>query len=228
MSLYLLINILTILIPLMLSFENKLKFYKNITHVIFSIIIVGIPLLVWDAAATSRGDWSFNPSYNIGLKIAGLPLEEIIFFVTVPYAVIFLYDTYLYYISKSKREINYAVFILPCMLSIAASFIFRDKYYTFTVFLFLSILFLLLSITKPIFLKQRYIGLFLLFTFIPFGIENYFLTSLPVVLYKENVIWGIRIIAIPLEDFFYSFLLITSYIYFYELSKEKWKRKIVL
>ncbi len=221
------VNIATIFFPFLLSFEKKLKFYKKWSFVFLSMVIVGIPFLIWDAIAASRGDWSFNAAYTLNINILGLPIEEILFFITVPYAILFLYETYLFYIPKNKWEIDFRFFIIPLLLSVFTAIIFSNKYYTLTVFSFLSFLFILLLITKPIFLRQKYFGVFLLFSFIPFGIENYILTSVPIVTYNASSIWGIRITAIPLEDFFYSFTLVTLYIYFYELSKEKWKRKTV-
>lgn len=211
----------------MFSFENRIKFYKKWPYLFLSMIIVGIPFIVWDVFATVRGDWTFNRIHILNLNIWGLPIEEILFFITVPYAIIFLYETYLFYIPKRNWKIKYALFNIPFALSIFTAFIFSNKDYTQTVFLSLSFIFLLLTNTKPGFLKQKYFSGFLLFTFLPFVIVNYILTSLPVVTYKQSAIWGIRITTIPLEDFFYSFSLVTLYIYFYELSKEKLKRKTI-
>lgn len=227
MSLYLLINIAVIFVPLLFSFEKKIKFYKKLPDVFFSMIITGIPFIIWDAVAASRGDWNFIPDYTLEYKIAGLPVEEILFFITVPYAILFLYETYLFYLPKIKESINYRFLFIPFLLSIISTVVFFNKYYTFTVFLLVSFLFLLLAITKPGFLKRKYFPWFLLFTFIPFGIVNYFLTSVPVVTYKTTAILGIRITTIPIEDFFYSFSLVTLYIYFYEFAKEKWEKRIV-
>ena len=221
-SIYLLINAVIIIFPLLLSFENKLKFYKKIPQLLISLIIVGIPFLIWDVFATARGDWGFNPSYTLNIKLLGLPIEEILFFFTVPYAILFLYETFLYYIPNNKQGIQYNLFIIPSLLSFLSAYICSGKSYTLIVLLIFSFTSLLLAITKPIFLKQKYFGLFILFTFIPFGIVNFILTSLPVVYYNQKAIWGIRISNIPLEDFIYSFSLISLYVFFYELAKGKW------
>lgn len=219
MSIYLLINIAIILFPLLFSFENKVKFYKKIPYLLLSMSIVGMPFLIWDAFATARGDWGFNPFYILNIKLIGLPIEEILFFVTVPYAIIFLYETFLFYIPNNNREINYNLFIIPSLISFLLGVIYSSKYYTSIVLMILSITFLLFAITKPIFVKKKYFGAFILFTFIPFGIVNIILTSLPVVYYNPKAILGIRIYSIPIEDFFYSLSLISLYLYFYELTK---------
>ncbi len=48
MSTYLLINLLIVIVPLIMSFERKIEFYKNYNSLIFSIVAVGVPFLVWD------------------------------------------------------------------------------------------------------------------------------------------------------------------------------------
>ncbi|MBK8661098.1 MAG: lycopene cyclase domain-containing protein [Ignavibacteriales bacterium] len=102
MSRYLLINLLTVLFPVILSFEKKISFYKKFKYLLFSILTVSPFYLVWDAVATSRGDWGFSPEYLIEIYIFGLPLEEVLFFVTVPYSCIFIFETVKLYIPEKK------------------------------------------------------------------------------------------------------------------------------
>ncbi|MEZ4824024.1 MAG: lycopene cyclase domain-containing protein [Ignavibacteria bacterium] len=54
----------------------------------------------------------------------------------------------------------------------------------------------------------------------PFFIVNYILTSLPVVEYNHDAIIGSRILTIPVEDFFYSFAMISGWIIIYSLLKK--------
>ena len=100
MSEYLLINLLIILFPLFLSFEKKIRYYKKLPAVFASIFVVGVVYVLWDATATYRGDWSFNPQFINGIKILFLPFEEILFFITVPYSAIFLYETAILYLPE--------------------------------------------------------------------------------------------------------------------------------
>ena len=83
MSEYLIINLSVLSIPLAFSFEKKLSFYKKLPAVLVSIIIVGFIYLTWDSISTIRNDWGFNDSYLIGIRFLHLPLEEILFFITV-------------------------------------------------------------------------------------------------------------------------------------------------
>jgi lycopene cyclase domain-containing protein len=43
--------------------------------------------LVWDAYAIATGHWDFDPERTTGvIVVAGIPLEEVLFFLVVPFA----------------------------------------------------------------------------------------------------------------------------------------------
>ncbi len=222
MSTYLLINLLIILFPLLLSFDKKTAYYKNLYRVFISLIIVGAVFLIWDSIAVSRGDWSFNNEFVGSLRIFNLPLEEILFFITVPYSCIFLYEVLRNYVDEKPLRIKNGWVLFFVLILIAAAFIFRDQYYTFTVLLF-SALFLLTGLFKfNYLLKSKIYWLTILLSYIPFLIVNFLLTFLPVVVYNNNAIWGLRVITIPVEDFFYSYSMISFWLLIYLAT---WRRK---
>jgi lycopene cyclase domain-containing protein len=74
----------------------------------------------------------------------------------------------------------------------------------------------------PEILKMRNYWLYIIISFVPFMIFNYLLTSLIVVYYNPDAIWGIRITTIPLEDFFYNFAMLSFYLMLYLYFKNKW------
>jgi lycopene cyclase domain-containing protein len=78
--------------PLLLSFWPPLKFYKNIKALSFSILIVLAIFGAWDVFATYRGHWYFNPRGVGGIKLINLPLEEVLFFVVIPFCCIFTWE----------------------------------------------------------------------------------------------------------------------------------------
>jgi lycopene cyclase domain-containing protein len=206
-----------------MSFERKIKYYKNFRYLIFSIVTVGVPFIIWDILAEKRGDWMFNSDHIGGMKIFNLPAEEILFFITVPYSIIFLYETFIYYIKPKQITYNNKYLLIISFASLMVSIIFLSLDYTFTVFFFLSVVFFFIAFSKLSYIRNKYLIYFFLFTFIPFFIFNSLLTSLPVVIYNPDAIWGIRILTVPLEDFFYSLCLISGYLLNYEFAKEKWK-----
>ncbi|NMB82609.1 MAG: lycopene cyclase domain-containing protein [Ignavibacteria bacterium] len=226
-SIYLLINILIIIVPLLLTFERNINYYKKLPVLFTSILIVGGAYIIWDIIATFRGDWGFNPEYISGLKIINLPIEEILFFVTVPYSGIFLYETGKFYLGDKSIQINKPFFYFLAALLIILSIIFIDQYYTFTVMLFSAffIIFALLLHSRIPILNSSLYWKWILFMYIPFFLVNYFLTSLPVVTYSPNAIWGIRITTIPFEDFFYSFSMLSFYLYIYLIIRKKWSKE---
>ena len=218
MSTYLVINLLIILLPLLLSFDKKTAYYKNIFPVIISIIVVGTAFLIWDSVAVARGDWSFNSEYVGGIHIFNLPLEEVLFFVTVPYSCIFIYEVLRNYITEKEVKVGNGVIIFFVLVFIISAVIFSDQYYTFTVLLFSSF-FLLTGLFKfNNLLKSKIYWLTILLSYIPFLVVNYVLTSLPVVEYNDKAIWGYRFITIPVEDFFYSFSMISFWILIYRIA----------
>jgi len=226
-STYLLINILIIIVPLLLSFEKKIKYYKKLPALLTSIIIVGGIYIVWDIIATFRGDWSFNKEFISGIKIINLPIEEVLFFITVPYSAIFLYETGKLYMKESFFKINKPMIYLIVISLVIIAVIFNDQYYTFTVMIFCA-LFLILAQLLNNRINVIHSDLFwkwILFMYLPFFIVNYFLTSLPVVVYSPQAIWGVRISTIPFEDFFYSFSMLSFYLIVYLAVKKKWLKE---
>jgi lycopene cyclase domain-containing protein len=225
MRTYLAINILVILFPLLLSFEKKLQFYKDFKSVIPAIVISALPFIIWDDIAALRGDWGFNPEHLIGIYIFSLPLEEVLFFFTIPYAIIFLYETGKYYLTDKSISVNKYLIYSIAFISVAFAFVFRDQYYTFTVLLFVPIILLMLTLIKNSLINSRFFWLFMFFTYIPFFVVNYLLTSLPIVTYSSEAIWGFRITTIPVEDFLYSFALIGLNLFLYTKLKSVWQKK---
>jgi len=217
MSKYLIINILIIIVPLFLSFEKNLKFYRKVKPVLKSILIVSSAFIIWDVIATQRGDWAFNPDYLIGVKFFGLPIEEILFFITVPYACIFIFETVKFYIKDKTLKVNENILLFISLIIVFISVLNYERDYTFTVTLFTAFSFLLLKFWGKHLFASKNFWITLLISYIPFLLVNYFLTSIPIVTYNSLSFSDIRFITIPIEDFFYSFSMISMWILFYNL-----------
>ena len=223
MSTYLLINILIILFPLILSFDKNLKFYRNVKYILASILIVSSAYIVWDIIATNRGDWAFSEQHLLGIYFYVLPLEEILFFITVPYSCIFIYETIKFYINEKVYPIKKNIFLIPVISFIVLALVFNKQAYTFTVLLYSATFFLLGVLTNSKLLTSKIFWISILICFVPFFIVNYFLTSIPVVTYNDTAFSAIRVITIPLEDFLYSFSMVSLWILFYEFFRAKKK-----
>lgn len=222
MSEYLLINIFIVVIPLLLSFESKIRFYKKLPSVAVSVLLVSTTYIIWDAIAAIRGDWAFNGAYLLGISIFNLPLEEILFFITVPYACLFIYETGKLYIKDKELYYNPYIYYTVSAVFLILAFLNWEQHYTSTVFMFCAAFFFGANVFLAPLLKSRLYWLFMLFCFLPFFAVNYILTSLPIVTYSPFAIWEIRITTIPIEDFFYSFSMLSFYLLVYLATKDLW------
>ena len=99
---YFIVLAATFAIPFVKSFSKVLDFYKYPARLISAIAFPFVIFVVWDIVATSRGHWSFNEKYISGLKIINLPVEEILFFLIVPFCALFTWEVVKYFM-KDKR-----------------------------------------------------------------------------------------------------------------------------
>lgn len=220
---YLLINLLTLLFPLLLSFDKKVAFYKSWKYLWQGMLITGLVFLFWDILFTIDGVWSFNPKYVIGTNIIGLPVEEILFFLTVPFACTFIYACLNYYLKwQINIRLTQVISNIIVIFSILILVFYHHHMYTrvsFTLVAFLVILFQF--ILKVRWLNNFYVAY--LVALVPFYIINGILTSLPVVLYNNDQNMGIRLGTIPVEDHFYLMALLLMNIGLFEYFKSKAK-----
>ena len=218
---YLLINFLTILFPLLLSFDKRIQFYKCWKYVFPGLFLTGLLFLVWDYVFTVYQVWYFNPHYIIGFYILNLPLEEIMFFLTVPFACIFIYECLNYYIKKDLfRPVSKYLSLILIALSLVFLFLFYDRVYTLVTFGLLAVVvFCAEFILKSPFLSRFYLAY--LVSMIPFYIVNGILTSIPVVMYNDTENMGFRIGSIPFEDHFYSMSMLLINVLLFEYFRKR-------
>jgi lycopene cyclase domain-containing protein len=91
LSEYFLVLVACLSLPLILSFfpaSNMHKYYRQIFQAIFLVLPSWI---IWDIFATFRGHWGFHPNYIFGPKFINLPLEEVAFFIVIPYCCLFIW-----------------------------------------------------------------------------------------------------------------------------------------
>jgi len=217
---YLLINLFSVFFPVLFSFHPKIKFYKKFSILFPAILITAVLFIIWDIAFTQQGVWGFNPNYVTGIYFFNLPLEEVLFFICIPFSSIFIYESLIAfevkdYFKNSEKKITAFLIILCCVMLTA----FYDKLYTSFTF-GLNLLFLVVYI---FFIKYKFLSRFYfayLLVLIPFFIVNGILTGTgvdePIVWYNNTENLGIRILTIPAEDAFYGMLMLMLSITFYE------------
>ncbi len=229
--LYLLINIASFSVPFIYSFEKKMRFIQYWKSVFLAIVLVAIPFLIWDVIFTKYGVWGFNPAYYLGVTIYGLPLEEILFFICIPYASIFTHYAFQYFFKDTQLSNKLTRFITISLLIsavIVLVFSFPKAYTTVNFSLFLSLMIYALVVKDKI-LNRFYITFLLVL--VPFFIVNGLLTGSFI---EEQVVWynnaenlGVRIGTVPVEDAFYAFNMLYMALILIEKFKPKFKNKIV-
>ncbi len=70
----------------------RLRVLRQTRRLLLTILTAGSPFLVWDLYATRVGHWRFDPRQTLPWRVAGLPLEEIAFFLVVPLASVLTYE----------------------------------------------------------------------------------------------------------------------------------------
>ena len=227
MSLYLILNIASLSIPLLYSFEKKMRFIQWWKEVFLSISIVAAFFIIWDIIFTNQGVWGFNPTYLIGFDILNLPLEEWLFFICIPYASIFIHYAFQYFLpnkklSKPTTKIITIALIILLIITLVFNY---DKAYTFYNYLLLSLI-----LSYSLFNDNKQLSIFyitFMIILIPFFIVNGILTGSfiegQVVWYNNAENLGIRIATIPIEDIGYAFNMLFMSILLIEMFKNKWK-----
>ena len=227
MTLYFKLLLFTISFPLLASWDKRFKYASKFKYLFPSILITATFFIIWDIIFTKNGVWGFSEIHTSNIYIFYLPVEEWLFFIIIPFSCVFIYESVKYFFILDKYEnISRNILMGIGIVLIVASVLNLDRSYTFWNFLFCGS-FLIYSSYK----KRGYHANFVvsyLFHLIPFLIVNGILTdgnfdfnfsTDPVVWYNNEENLFIRFITIPIEDFFYSMLLLLMNVTFYEKFK---------
>jgi len=218
--LYLFLDLITILFPLAFSFYPKANFSKKWKYLWPSIFITAAIFISWDIVFTQKGIWGFNPKYVTGIYLYNLPIEELLFFICIPYSCIFLYEALNHLIKKDwLGEHATKISVALCLVLISLGLLNIQHWYTSVTFLSTAAFLAIVQWKwKPAFLGRFYFSFAVVL--IPFFIINGILTgsfiSEPVVWYNNEETLGVRIGTIPLEDTFYGMLLLLINIFLFE------------
>lgn len=217
---YVFLMLISLALPLVQSFDKRKQFGSKIKYILPAIFITSLFFLIWDINYTRSGIWAFNTEYILGVKLLSLPIEEWLFFPVVLYCCTFIYEI----VKTDLQKYEYTKLFLAISVALIVgfalmSFYFKEKAYTFMVFL-LPAVFLGYTIFRNLLqpnITHFYLSYF--FSLIPFLIIYGILASLPLVEYNHEHILGIRIFHIPVEDFVFFFLMILMVTTIYEFLK---------
>ncbi|WP_379963800.1 lycopene cyclase domain-containing protein [Epilithonimonas sp. UC225_85] len=222
---YLLINFFTVIICFIFSFHPKIKFNRHFGAFIKSALLVGFVFVLWDIWFTKNGVWWFNYRYLTGVKISELPIEEVLFFICIPFSCVFTYFCLDKFFKLDWKPFPEKIFVIVSIVFyLGMAVYFHDRIYTFVTFSTASICLLILYFV----LKIQWIGKasFIYLILMPgFLAVNGILTGTgldsPIVNYNPQNFIGLRIFTIPIEDVFYGYEMILWNLYFFEKFKKK-------
>ncbi|WGL52605.1 lycopene cyclase domain-containing protein [Nocardioides sp. BP30] len=71
----------------------RLRVLRQPVRLATTVLVAGVPFLVWDLWATHAGQWRFDHAQTLPWRLGGLPLEEIAFFVVIPLVSVLTYES---------------------------------------------------------------------------------------------------------------------------------------
>jgi len=221
--LYLWINLGSIIVPFLFSFHPKIQFYKRWKTLFLGIICMMLFFIPWDVIFTLEEIWGFNERYITGLKLFGLPIEEWLFFICIPYACMFTHyalRSYFPNITLTKKTTSVIYVCLQALLIVTLWYQY-DKWYTLVNFSFAMLLLGYVYNYKNQILRE-FLPTFLIILF-PFFAVNGLLTGTGI---EDQVVWydhsenlNLRLFTIPIEDSIYALGMLLSVLLVME-----WKR----
>lgn len=220
MSYYLKILILSTFVPVIFSFHPKVKFYIYYKSIFKATLLVSSIYILWDIIFTKLGIWGFNNQFLNGFYIFNLPIEEILFFLCIPFCCLYTYHlvekfNISFFKNTDWEKINVYFLFIVFVLGL----INYTKLYTFICFIMFSLVLFIVN-KSSININFNFFYTTFILIIIPFLIINGALTGLffdqTVVWYNNKEILGLRIFTIPLEDAFYAHQLILLNLMFYK------------
>ena len=81
---YLLLLALCLVVTAPLELFGGVRVYRQARRLALTLLCTAGVFVAWDLVGAGLGHWDYNPDRISGLRLAGLPLEEYLFFVVVP------------------------------------------------------------------------------------------------------------------------------------------------
>ncbi|MXS72820.1 lycopene cyclase domain-containing protein [Flavobacteriaceae bacterium W22] len=223
---YLAINFFTIIICFIFSFHPKIKFNRHFKVFIMASVLVASVFIAWDVWFTANGVWWFNDRYLIGIRLFGLPLEELLFFICIPFSCVFTYHCLDKFFKLDWNVSIEKIFVIvSAVVCFIIAYLFKDRIYTLVTFTTTTASLLILYFV----LKARWIGKasFVYLILMPgFFAVNGILTGTglesPIVNYNPDDFIGFRMLTIPVEDTVYGYeMILWNLFFFYKFKKNE-------
>lgn len=221
---YILILFFTVIICFIASFDKRLQFNQHFGAFLKSAILVAIPFIAWDVWFTAKGVWWFNTNYTLGFVIAGLPIEEWLFFICIPFSCVFTYFCFdKFFKMDGLSGFNNVIVFVAIIVCAVIALLHHDKIYTLVTALstILTLVYLHFIARVDWIGKASLVFTVLMLGFFPVnGILTGSGIETPIVNYNPKDFMGIRILTIPIEDAIYGYTQFLLVLYFFNKFKK--------
>ena len=239
---YLWVNLAVLAVPFVASFDKRVAFVKEWKAFWPACLLTMAAFIAWDVWFTHRGIWGFNEAHLAGIDLLGLPIEEWLFFITVPYACVFTYACFKKYIPDSPLGLGHrGVTTAMAALCLGLAFGFSDHAY-----LGLTSALCAIWLIGVLIQWRSWMGHFwfaYLVLLVPFILSNGVLTGIEfwsypvlhnspeaitdhIVWYNNNENSGWRIFSMPADDLLYGLLLIGVNVSLFEAFSARGKAQV--
>ncbi len=217
---YLVFNLVVISGPLVAAQHAATTFRRRWLPALAAIVVVAVPFVVWDVLVTGR-HWSFNPAYYT-FHLAGLPLGEWAFFVTVPLACLYTWEMLSGGVDPSPVRPPAVVHAMMAALAVVAAAAWaRGMEYTAAASVALAAALALDLAGGGRVVRHRRFGLFAVVVLACTAVFNGYLTARPLVLYDPRYQLDVRLGTIPVEDFVYGLALVIANVTLFERLRDR-------
>ena len=213
---YLLFNFIVLIGPVVSQFNRQIRHISRWRLKLLTNGIVMIPYIIWDVLVTGS-HWQFNEAYTLDFRLLGLPIEEWLFFLTVPFGCLLVWETLPHTkLSTQRKPLRHVRTVLYAALLIGIWVFSTGRQYTGLVLCCFGFVGLADTLLRTDLLLQLKTYVYLAIVSGLILVFNGYLTARPVVLYGEVYQSGYRILTIPIEDFGYGFTLVLFNAMLYE------------
>lgn len=199
-----------VLVPvLVLSLRRSTFFLPRWPAAFTALTLTAIPFLVWDAVVTGR-HWWFNEQYVLGPRLGPLPIEEVLFFVAMPFACLFSWRTLFWKPDAAKLPVvAVAPWLVLLPLGIVGAFVGWPEYTSLAIGAVGLAAIVDLALGGGLLRTPRFLA-FLVFVLVLTAGFNGYLTGRPIVQYDPRYQLDLRVITTPVEDFIYGLALVIA------------------
>jgi lycopene cyclase domain-containing protein len=187
------------------------SFWIQWRQLMLAWLTVSMTWIVLDILSVARGWWGYNQAYFFGPKLGGLPLEEVAFFFTVPFACLVVYWVMQRHVRGGIRR-GSAHMMVAAVSVVLIGIVVGNIQHERTVFDCLLALAVMAFAWRLGHVYSRLFWYWNGVVFICCLLFDAILTAPPIIIYAEPVMSGWRLGSVPIEDVIYNFSLLNLFV----------------